>query len=210
MARRSLEAQWEASQAVRNPAISGKKRATPMLNSTIISAMVACSLARRTIAGPKPPRICRIYPQSITSDIDDSEVIPPQSVHDLCSCEIGTEEIGHFRRLVRLREVDRFALQSSGVLKDSIHLGVGILYQGYQLSSLWEIQPNLLSYLDFSQQHLFRNKDNVPKKGERQDGVSDWADSRLEAADNQTTRLANLSRDVFSCLQGLDEDIDNV
>ncbi len=40
--------------------------------------------------------------------------------------------------------------------------------------------------------------------------MSDWADSRLEAADNRMTRLANLSRDVFSCLRGLDEDIDNV
>ncbi|PBK94090.1 hypothetical protein ARMGADRAFT_1062828 [Armillaria gallica] len=63
-------------------------------------------LARRTMAGPKSPRICQIYPRSITSDIDDSEVAPPQSVHDLCSCEIGAEELGHFGRLVRLREVD--------------------------------------------------------------------------------------------------------
>ncbi len=67
------------------------------------------SLARRTIAGPKSPRICWIYPRSITSDIDDSEVAPPQSVHDLCSCEIGAEEIGHFGRFVQLREVDRLA-----------------------------------------------------------------------------------------------------
>ncbi len=40
--------------------------------------------------------------------------------------------------------------------------------------------------------------------------MSDWADGHSEAADNRTTRVANLSRDVFPCLQGLDEDIDNV